>query len=289
MVRAERLGPDRPPRSVAVTEPDPRAGQRQHPGLVESAGQVTGVEQGDPQARLGGRLDQGAPHRVRVGVGRPVRLVVHVVELAHAGDPGQHHLGVHGAGQGEVAVRVEPAATSYIRSRQVQNVPRSAWVVPRRARWKACEWALARPGRVRPRRCSASSAAGAAGVTEVKRSPSASMRTSRRRPGRGARPGRRATVAWSPGHVLEDQGERVHAASQSAAPACSAGECETPVGLRTNSMAVGIRAARIPASCPAPGGEHGSGDAGRGEHAGDPVPQALVESHQWSVPTPDGR
>src|ERR1700745_2620336 len=51
-------------------------------------------------------------------------------------------------------------ATSYIRSRQVQNVPRSAWVVPRRARWKACEWALARPGRVRPRRGSVSAGGG---------------------------------------------------------------------------------------------------------------------------------
>ena len=108
VVRAERLGPGRPPRSVAVAEPDLRAGQRQHPGLVEAAGQVAGVEQGDPQARLGGRLDQGVTHRVRVGVGRPVRLVVQVVELAHAGDPGQRHLGVDGAGQGEVAVRVEP-------------------------------------------------------------------------------------------------------------------------------------------------------------------------------------
>ena len=47
-------------------------------------------------------------------------------------------------------------------------------------------------------------------------------------------------------------------ASQSACSACSAGECETPVGLRTNSMAVGIRAARIPASCPAPVGSTGA-------------------------------
>jgi hypothetical protein len=109
VVRVQCLGPGRPPPSVAVAEPDLRAGQRQHPGRVESAGQVTGIEQGDPQARLGGRMDQGAPHRVRVGVGHPVRLVVYVVELAHAGNPGQRHLGVHGAGQGEVAVRVEPA------------------------------------------------------------------------------------------------------------------------------------------------------------------------------------
>ena len=107
-VQGERLGPDRPLRSVAVAEPDLRAGQRQHARLVEPAGQVAGVEQGDPQARLGGRLDQGPAHRVRVGVGAAVRLVVQVVELPYAADPGQGHLGVDGAGQGQVAVRVQP-------------------------------------------------------------------------------------------------------------------------------------------------------------------------------------
>ena len=74
----------------------------------EAAGQVAGVEQRHPQAGLGGRLDQGPAHRVGVGVGPPARLVVQVVELAHAAHPGQRHLGVHGAGQPEVAVGVEP-------------------------------------------------------------------------------------------------------------------------------------------------------------------------------------
>src|SRR5690606_26457075 len=42
-------------------------------------------------------------------------------------------------------------------------------------------------------------------------------------------------------------------AAQSSGSACSAGEWETPVGLRTNSIAVGTpAAARMPASCPAP-------------------------------------
>ena len=45
---------------------------------------------------------------------------------------------------------------------------------------------------------------------------------------------------------------------QSAGSACSAGEWETPVGLRTNSIALGTPAdARIPASCPAPVGRIG--------------------------------
>src|SRR5205085_10070662 len=84
------------------------------------------------------------------------------------------------------------AAISYMRSRQVPNVPGSACVMPRSARWKACECALANPGRVRPGRRSAADEAegtdgaaaaggaegadGAEEVTEVKRSPWASMR-----------------------------------------------------------------------------------------------------------------
>src|SRR5580658_1867163 len=74
-----------------------------------------------------------------------------------------------------------------MRSRQVQKVPWPAWVVARSARWKACECALAKPGRVRPlRRSAAPGAVGADGRTEVKRPPSASMRTSRRRPWPGS-------------------------------------------------------------------------------------------------------
>ncbi len=111
LVVAEVRGPRRPPHGVAVAEAQLRAGQRQHParfGWGEAAGQVAGVEQRHPQAGLGGRLDQGSAHRVGVGVGPPARLVVQVVELAHAAHPGQRHLGVDGPGQPEVAVGVEP-------------------------------------------------------------------------------------------------------------------------------------------------------------------------------------
>src|SRR4029077_10498649 len=40
-------------------------------------------------------------------------------------------------------------------------------------------------------------------------------------------------------------------ALQSRDSANSVGECDTPVGLRTNNIAVGTTADRIPASCPA--------------------------------------
>ena len=42
------------------------------------------------------------------------------------------------------------SATAYIRSRHVQNVPRSCWVRPLSARWNAWLWQFARPGIVRP-------------------------------------------------------------------------------------------------------------------------------------------
>lgn len=57
---------------------------------------------------------------------------------------------------------VSRSATEYITSRQVQKVPEPTWTVPRSARWKAWLCALARPGRVRPRRTSAPG--GGAGV-----------------------------------------------------------------------------------------------------------------------------
>ena len=48
------------------------------------------------------------PHRVRVVVRRAVRLMVQVVELAHAGDAAGGHLAVGGQGQFEVGVGIEP-------------------------------------------------------------------------------------------------------------------------------------------------------------------------------------
>src|SRR6266851_3527565 len=207
----EVRGPGGPPHGIAVAEPELRPGQRQHstpprlgPGRRrQAAGQVAGVEQRHPQAGLGRRLDQGAAHRVRVRVRPPVRLVMQVVELADAAHPGQRHLGVHGAGQPEVAVGVEAGRDGV--------------------------HALA-PG---PERA----------VVRLGSGPQRAVE--RVRVGVGE-PGQGEARARTP-------------ASQSARSACSAGECETPVGLRTNSMAVGTRAASTPASCPAPVGRTGAG------------------------------
>ncbi len=64
------------------------------------------------------------------------------------------------------------------------------WVRPRRARWNACEWALARPGRLSPG--SRMPVGGAPGVTAVKTPSVISMNTSRA----GASPPSQAYSAW---------------------------------------------------------------------------------------------
>ena len=104
--RGHPLGPAVP---VAVAEPQLRPGQRHRRAAgVQPAGQVAGVQQGDPYPGLAGGLQQRLAHLVRVGVPAAAGAVVQVVELAHAGDAGQRHLGVDRAGQGQVGVRVQP-------------------------------------------------------------------------------------------------------------------------------------------------------------------------------------
>ena len=220
--------------------------------LPEAGGQVAGVEQRDPQPGLAGRLDQGQAHRVGLVVRRPVGLVVQVVELADRGDAGRDHLAVgrpgraRGSRRGRAARRRRTSARA--RSRRC---PTPRWVRPRRARWKAWLCALASPGTVSPGTRVASGASAAA----------------------ASRTSREAAVLHGHEHVVVDGAvdpgalEEVggHEASrwsvsaraatparQSAVSACSAGEWEMPVGLRTNSIAVGMPASeRIPASCPA--------------------------------------
>ena len=67
--------------------------------------------------------------------------------------------------------------------------------------------------------------------------------------------------------------------AQSPGSACSAGEWETPVGLRTKSMPAGTRAASTPASWPAPVGSTGAADSGGGQGGHHPVAQRGVEVH----------
>ncbi len=81
-------------------------------------------------------------------------------------------------------------AVRYISSRQVQKVPVPTWTVARRARWKAWEWVLARPGRVSPRSAVAPGGGASTPVLIPAMRPSA---TSRVTPGSTCVP----SQAWS--------------------------------------------------------------------------------------------
>ena len=76
--------------------------------LGQPAGEVADVQQGEPDAGVGRRRHQRLAHRVRIGVRAAPMIMVQVVELPDDGHPGQHHLRVDRAREGEVAVRVEP-------------------------------------------------------------------------------------------------------------------------------------------------------------------------------------
>ena len=97
--------------------------------------------------------EQRVAHLVGVGVRRAAGLVVEVVELADAGDSRPATISANvGRRQAFGSVSGSSvAASAYICSRHVQNVPPPPWVRPRSARWKAWLWALASPGSVRPR------------------------------------------------------------------------------------------------------------------------------------------
>ena len=150
--------------------PAPPRHRRRHPrndlghrGRVDAAVEVTGIEQGDPD--LARRAAQGPPaHRVGIVVMPAAGCVVEVMN-PRPRDPGLRHLGEGGRRQGQVAVRVKVRqGAAYICRRQVQKSPWPEWVRPRRIRWKACEWTLAKPGTVRPGSRSASPAGPGAGL-----------------------------------------------------------------------------------------------------------------------------
>ncbi len=156
-----RPGPERrrggaPSRSaqavrVPVAEPALHPVQRQVAGGAQPAGEIAGVEQGEPDPGLRGGLDERVAHRVGVGVRAAARGVVQVVELPHAGVAGQRPSRRTPPGPGRSrSPGSSRAATAYICSRQVQNVPPPAWVRPRSARWNAWLWPLASPGSTRP-------------------------------------------------------------------------------------------------------------------------------------------
>ncbi len=69
----------RPPVTGAVAEPLLGAGQR---CAVRPGTQIAGVEQGEADTGVGGAVDHGVSHGIRVGVVGAAGIVVYVVELA---------------------------------------------------------------------------------------------------------------------------------------------------------------------------------------------------------------
>ena len=210
-------------------------------------------------ASRGGLRRSASPIAFGSAYGRPSGRVVQVVELPHRGDAGQRHLGVRRAGQGEVGVRVEPSRrAAYIRSRQVQNVPPPAWVRPRSARWKAWLWHVGEAGQHDAGQPVGAGRGRRPASTAVNR-PSVDLEPRRRARGRPAAARAAANHASSrPARASDAWSSASTPARQSSRSACSAGECETPVGLRTNSIAVGMPAAAEDAGVVAGAGvEHG--------------------------------
>src|ERR1700753_3262882 len=99
---AEAENRPRPARGGAVAEAQLHSCQRHRIAAGgESAGEVAGIKQGDPHARGSGGVDQAQPELVRIAVSPSSRSMMEVMELSDAGDPGERHLGVDGAGEGE--------------------------------------------------------------------------------------------------------------------------------------------------------------------------------------------
>ena len=224
--------------------------------LSQATGEVADVQQGEPDPGVGRRRHQGLAHRVRIGVRTSAMIMVQVVELADDGHPGQHHLRVDGSGEREV-VSPGPAGR-----RGVHLSPPG----PERAA----------AGMRTPAQGSVEGVA--VGVREAGQGDAVEHRVDRSgcgvRGDRGDHPGLlgdpdpvgdavrqvgdgnpvggahgRSPAVSGPTSSVSAAVSASTPARQSTRSACSAGECEIPVGLRTKIIPVGIPVpARIPAS-----------------------------------------
>ncbi len=214
--------------------------------LAEAAGEVAGVEQGDPDAGVARGTHQGEAHLVGLVVRRAVGLVVQVVELAHGGDAGREHLAVRRPGQGVVGVGVEPAGDLV---HPVAPGPERPAPALRVAAERAVEGVA-----VAVRETGDRQACKVIGTGSTDLDPGEATALDLDQHVVLDRTVDVRTLQEVRGGVHPASSRRVVArastpARQSAIGACSSGEWLTPAGLRTNSMAVGIPAAeRIPAS-----------------------------------------
>ena len=93
-----------------------------------------------------------SPDLVRVGVRPAARAVVQVVELADGGDPRPAPSRRRSPGRGASSSRGSRRRRDRVHRPRARSrsCRRPRWARPRSARWKAWEWALAKPGKGEP-------------------------------------------------------------------------------------------------------------------------------------------
>ena len=143
---ARSVDPRRPRVGVAVAEPLLRAVEHCIAGHARP--QVARVEQRDANACRRCCLEQHLAHLVRLRIRRAAAIVVQVVELADAGEPGQHHLGERRRGQVAVRVGVEPVGK---RVHPIAPRPERAGLAMRAAAQRPMERVAVRVGHSRQR------------------------------------------------------------------------------------------------------------------------------------------
>ena len=247
----EILGPLRPGVGVVVGEPLLHLVERQVTVGAQTAGEVAGVQQGQPDAGVGRGLDQRMAHRVGVGVAPASAIVVQVVELPDRGVAGQDHLGVHRPGElggrSRDPAGARPRTSGIARSRRCRSRPACDRGAPggRRgcARWPG----PAAPGRRAARR-RGRPARRIAPRRSARRRSGTGPQTVPRSAARRTRPSRCVTPPPRPGRPAPRSAPARRPGSREGS-AHSSGEWETPVGLRTKSIAAVIpEPARMPAS-----------------------------------------
>src|SRR6478736_2496197 len=220
----------------------------------EPAGEVAGVEQRDPDADLARRADQRLTHDVRVVVAPTAGRVVHVVELAHGRVPGEQHLGEDRLGERVVGLRVEAVGHGIHR---VAPRPEVAAVIVGATAQCAVEHVAVAVGEAWQDHAGEPGVAGLGRLLvahvddpatvgdDPHRAPYTTGEHRVLAPERGHAPAPARSVTTSARAAMPSK--------QSSAEAHSSGECDTPVGLRTKSMALRMPSlARMPASWPAP-------------------------------------
>ncbi len=232
-VGAQLLDPGGPGLGGAVAEPALDALHRD----VDTTGQVAGVQERQPDARVRRGLAKGLAHLVGP--------VVQVVELPHGRHAGDRHLAVHRRGQLQVALGRQLGRD---RVHGLAPRPERAAVVVRPTAQRPVE--RVRVGVGEPRQHHTGQSDGVTRTVRCGQVDHEAVRDVDQHTGDDAlrQPGLLAPVARHVARCSTVVASATTPAAQSSDEANSSGAWLTPVGLRTNSIAVLVWAARMPAS-----------------------------------------